>query len=201
MNWLAHLYLSEPNPEFRLGNILADIARNESLVSLPDAFQRGIAQHRRIDAFTDSHPVVRRSIQRFAPPFRRFGSILCDVFYDHFLARDWDTYSSEPLTTFTQSIYASFDTYRSLISPEAYSQLDQMRAGDWLCSYRELVGVSDALKRIGSRLRRPVDFSESVLALERDYDSFHADFRAFFPELSNHVSVITRKGTACSSEP
>src|SRR5690348_4103786 len=102
MNWLAHLYLSEANPEFRLGNLLADIASRESLVSLPEAFQRGIAQHRRIDAFTDSHPVVRRSIQRFNPPLRRFGNILCDVFYDHFLARDWDSYSSEPLSPFAQ---------------------------------------------------------------------------------------------------
>jgi acyl carrier protein phosphodiesterase len=188
MNWLAHLYLSEPNPEFRLGNLLADIAPDESLTSLPAAFQRGITQHRRIDAFTDSHPVVRRNIQRFAPPFRRFGSLLCDVFYDHFLARDWDSYSSEPLSTFTQIVYGSFDVYRALISPEAYSRLEQMRAGDWLCSYRHLAGVSHALERISSRLRRPVDFSQSVLALERDYDSFHSDFKAFFPELSSHVS-------------
>lgn len=34
MNWLAHLYLSEPNPEFRLGNLLADIATDQSLASL-----------------------------------------------------------------------------------------------------------------------------------------------------------------------
>jgi acyl carrier protein phosphodiesterase len=40
---------------------------------------------------------------------------------------------------------------------------------------------------VGSRLRRPVDFSESILALERDYESFHSDFKAFFPELSFHV--------------
>lgn len=188
MNWLAHLYLSEPNPEFRLGNLLADIAAAQSLASLPAAFQRGITQHRRIDSFTDSHPVVRRSTQRFAPPFRRFGSILCDVFYDHFLARDWDSYSSEPLSTFAQSVYRSFDAYRALISPDAYSQLEQMRAGDWLCSYRDLAGVSHALERIGFRLRHPVDFSKSVLALERDYELFHSDFEAFFPELSSHVS-------------
>jgi acyl carrier protein phosphodiesterase len=189
MNWLAHLYLSEPNPEFRLGNLLADIAPNESLASLPDGFQRGIVQHRRIDAFTDSHPVVRRSIQRFAPPLRRFGSILCDVFYDHFLARDWDAYSSEPLSTFSQSVYGSFDAYRPIISPDAYSRLEQMRAGDWLCLYRELAGVAHALERIGSRLRRPVDFSQGVSALQRDYESLHADFRTFFPELSSHVSA------------
>lgn len=196
MNWLAHLYLSEPNPEFRLGNLLADIAPVASLASLPDAFQRGIAQHRRIDAFTDSHPVVRHSIQRLASPFRRFGGILCDVFYDHFLARDWDSYSSQPLSLFAQSVYGSFDAYRSLISPEAYSRLEQMRAGDWLCSYGEPVGVSQALERIGSRLRRPVDLSQSVLVLERDYDSFHSDFKAFFPELSSHINGSSSQLTA-----
>ena len=199
MNWLAHLYLSEPNPEFRLGNLLPDIARGQSLASLPEAFQQGITQHRRIDAFTDSHPLVRRSIQRFTPPFRRFGGILCDVFYDHFLARDWDSYSSEPLSAFAQSVYASFDVYRPLIAPDAYSLLDNMRAGDWLCSYRDLAGISRALERIGSRLRRPVDLSQSVLTLQREYDSFDSDFRTFFPELSSYVSGFACP-TAHSSE-
>jgi len=184
MNWLAHLYLSEPNPEFRIGNLLPDIVSLDELALLPDSFQQGIRQHRRIDAFTDSHPVFRRSIQRFAPPFRRFGGILCDIFYDHFLARGWDFYSSEPLSTFAQKVYGSFDAYRSVLSPEAYVRLDLMRAGDWLCSYRDLAGICDAVERMGSRLRRPINFSPSLLVFEREYDSFHADFKTFFPELS-----------------
>ncbi|WP_395734591.1 hypothetical protein [Prosthecobacter sp.] len=62
MNWLAHLYLSEPEVEFRVGNLLPDWVGPWEMVGLAEGFQRGIARHRRIDAFTDAHPVVRREV-------------------------------------------------------------------------------------------------------------------------------------------
>jgi acyl carrier protein phosphodiesterase len=100
MNWLAHLLLSEPEAAFRIGNILPDILTRAELQKLSPIFQGGAETHRLIDAFTDCHPVVRRSIGRFVPPFRRFGGILVDVFYDHFLAVDWINYSEVPLGNF-----------------------------------------------------------------------------------------------------
>jgi len=189
MNWLAHLYLSEPNPACRLGNILPDFLPPAQLAALPADFQRGIVQHRRIDAFTDSHPVVRQSIRRIDPPFRRFGGILCDMFYDHFLARDWSAHSAEPLPDFIRAVYASFDQFRADMPAEACAPLDRMRADDWLGSYRELSGLSIALGRIGRRFRRPVELARSISILEQHYDLFQADFNAFFPELKHHVTV------------
>src|SRR4051794_25859022 len=56
MNWLAHLFLSEPDTDFRLGNLLADSIARAERPSLPQNFQRGIHQHIKIDAFTDTHP-------------------------------------------------------------------------------------------------------------------------------------------------
>src|SRR3569833_1990969 len=112
MNWLAHLFLSEPNAEFRIGNLLPDLARPSVLAGLSADFVRGIQQHRRIDAFTDSHPIVRRSIARVGPEFRRFGGIFVDIFYDHFLSREWPNFSDMPLTEFTRDIYLGFETHR-----------------------------------------------------------------------------------------
>src|SRR4026208_598678 len=109
MNWLAHLYLSEPTPAFRIGNLLPDLVPASELVDLPGDFRRGVEQHRRIDAFTDSHPIVRRSMNRVSPPFRRFAGVLVDVFYDHILAREWNSFSSGPLSEFAQEVYSSFE--------------------------------------------------------------------------------------------
>src|SRR5688572_16758511 len=169
MNWLAHLYLSEANPAVRIGNLLPDILPASALVSLSPDFQRGITLHRRIDAFTDAHPVVRQSIQRFEPPFRRFGGILTDLFYDHFLARDWSTYSAEPLSRFTQGVYASFDEFRDALPAEACVRLDQMRSADWLNSYGELSGMARTLDRVGSRFQRRVELAASISVLEKNY--------------------------------
>jgi acyl carrier protein phosphodiesterase len=187
MNWLAHLLLSEPTPEFRLGGILPDLVSAPLLAEMPPEFQRGIQRHRQIDAFTDSHAIFRRSVQRLNPPFRRFGGILVDVFYDHFLSRDWQSFSVTPLPEFVSEFYASFDRFRADIPPDAYARLQQMRTGNWLCSYGDVPGVAAALHRISARLRRPIDLGASISVLELDYDAFHADFAGFFPELIAHV--------------
>jgi acyl carrier protein phosphodiesterase len=191
MNWLAHLFLSEPSPAFRIGNLLPDMARPSELSHLPAEFLRGVHQHRRIDAFTDSHPIVRRSIVRVGPEFRRFGGIFVDIFYDHFLSREWATLSNTSLTDFPNEIYASFERHRREIPAEAYVALEKMKSENWLCSYGDFHGVATTLGRIGLRLRRPTPLAEGAAILEADYAGFHSDFREFFPELMSHVRTIT----------
>ena len=187
MNWLAHLLLSEPIPAFRIGNMLPDMLRLSDLNAMPTEFQGGIARHRAIDAYTDSHPVVRRSIERIQPPFRRWGGVVVDVFYDHFLARDWPLYSRVPLNDFAQQIYADFDLCREHLPPELWARLQQMKHDDWLCSYREIDGIETALRRIEFRLRKPFALHQATRELERNYNELADDFREFFPQLAAHA--------------
>jgi acyl carrier protein phosphodiesterase len=187
MNWLAHLYLSEPCPAFRIGNLLPDLAPVSTLKDLPEEYQRGMAHHRRIDAFTDAHPVVHRSIARVPAPFRRFAGILTDVFYDYFLAREWRSFSKTPLPDFAAEVYASFSPRRHELPAEAYIRLEHMRQGDLLCSYRDRDGIAAALGRIGARLRRPVDLAAAVDFLEQYEDAFREDFTEFFWMLRGHL--------------
>jgi acyl carrier protein phosphodiesterase len=188
MNWLAHLYLAEPSSAFRIGSLLPDMAPASALSGLPPEFKRGIQQHRRIDAFTDTHPIVRDSIRRFDPPFRRFGGILLDVFYDHILAREWADFSPTPFSEFTAEIYGSFDRHRDDLPPEVHARLTQMKAADLLSSYRHLSGVSAALDRITSRLSRPVPLAAAVGLLEKHYGAYQSEFKSFLPELRAHVT-------------
>lgn len=193
MNWLAHLYLSEPNPAFRIGNLLPDLAPPSALSGLSPDMLRGVKQHRRIDAFTDTHPVVRRSISRVNPDFRRFGGILVDVFYDHFLARDWQSFSPIPLHAFAAEIYDSFDRHRPEIPSEAMVHLEHMRERDWLYAYREIDGIWAALSRLGLRLRRPTPLGNAISVLRDNYDDLHADFSAFFPEIVSHLQQTVNR--------
>jgi acyl carrier protein phosphodiesterase len=190
MNWLAHLYLSEPTPAFRLGNLLPDLVPANALTGLPPEFQAGIECHRQIDAFTDSHPIFRRSIRRIEPPLLRYGGILIDIFYDHVLAREWDSFAAMPLPDFAAEVYASFDAQWPYIPAEARPRLEAMREVDLLCSYRDIGGIAESLKRIGGRLRRPVDLSASVPILVREYEAFRTDFTEFLPQLVAHVAPV-----------
>jgi acyl carrier protein phosphodiesterase len=187
VNWLAHLLLSEPSSAFRLGNLLPDLLNAAELADMPAAFQRGIECHRRIDAFTDTHAVVRRSVQRVPASHRRFAPVAVDVFYDHFLSTDWEAHSPQPLSDFLGEVQASFAEHHALLPEVIQDCLLRMRTENWLGSYRELPGVWLTLERIGRRFRRPVALGGMLVELERHYRDFAGDFAEFFPQLRAHV--------------
>ena len=192
MNWLAHLYLSEPTPEFQIGNILPDLLRPAELRNLPTTFAPGVACHHAIDAFTDSDLIVNCSIKRLDQSHRRYGRIIMDMFYDHFLAAEWSAYSDVSLESFLRDAYRSFEFHRCDIPPSAFDVLQRMSHEDWLGSYRDLNGVRNALNRIGARLRKPVKLGGSITALESRRSEFHDDFVTFFPRLKAHVAALRR---------
>lgn len=189
MNWLAHLVLSARSATFRIGNLLPDLMTRSELEAIPQVFREGIECHRSIDAFTDAHPVVRRSAQRILPPHRRYAPILVDIFYDHFLSVKWTQHWPQPLDEFLQEIYGSFDEYRNQLPGVTGSVLQRMRAENWLGSYGEIAGVRLTLERVARRLRRPVPLGDAVVELERNYAELESDFAEFFPELRAHVEA------------
>ncbi|MBD6618678.1 DUF479 domain-containing protein [Komarekiella sp. 'clone 1'] len=198
MNWLAHLFLSELNVESRLGNLLADIVKGSSRQELNLNIQRGIACHLVIDKFTDSHIVVKRSKERIDSDYRRFAGVLVDVFYDHFLAKNWSDYANVSLDEFTAEIYKSFQAYQGQLPVVVNEVITRVVNEDWLRAYRNLTGVENTLARISKRLsmrclrratptHRPFILTEAIGELTTHYDEFEHDFREFFPELCSHV--------------
>ncbi|MCB1211553.1 MAG: acyl carrier protein phosphodiesterase, partial [Verrucomicrobiales bacterium] len=150
-------------------------------------FVVGIDLHRKIDAYTDGHPVFRRSVSRIIGPLRRYGGILVDLFYDHFLARDWASHSSLPLAGLVEDFHTSIDTFRSHLPELAYVRLTEIRDRGYLLSYGNTEGVAEELQRISARLRRPVNLAAGMDDLLADYDSFASDFNEFYPQLRKHV--------------
>jgi acyl carrier protein phosphodiesterase len=193
MNWLAHLHLSGSDPATQVGNVLPDMLGLAEVKALPKCFQHGVALHRAIDEFTDGHPVFRRTVSRFASPLRRFGGVLSDVFYDHFLAANWCLYSDQALEPFIARFYGSFDSFTEVLPESAVCRLLAMRDANWLCSYRNLAGIDLTLQRIEMRFSRPIALRNAMLVLESDYDGFARDFREFYPALQTYVREQRRK--------
>ncbi|RUR83093.1 ACP phosphodiesterase [Chlorogloeopsis fritschii PCC 9212] len=191
MNWLAHLFLSECNDEIRLGNLLADLVKGSARQNLNCYLQRGIKCHQAIDVFTDSHVIVHRSKQLISSEYRRFAGILIDIFYDHFLAKNWSVYSNVPLEEFTGHIYESFQAYQGDIPTGVRKLIACMAAEDWLAGYRSLIGVEKTLERISNRLlsrfNKSFDLQYAMKELTTHYNSLQNDFLEFFPELQDYA--------------
>ena len=191
MNWLAHVFLSEPSVEFRLGNLLADLVRGADRAGMPDEFLRGAVRHKAIDAFTDAHPIVRETRARLDPRFRRFSGVLVDIFYDYCLAQRWAMYSDEPLNSFTSRFYVEAKL-RSLPLPDAArATLDRIVRHDLLGQYARIEGVENSLRRVSSYLTqrwgRDFRLQEGAQELLKHEVEVLSDFGRFFPELRAHV--------------
>jgi acyl carrier protein phosphodiesterase len=198
LNWLAHVFLSEPDVEFRLGNLLADIVRGEELRRMSAGFQRGAQKHKQIDAFTDSHPLVKRSRARVSREFRRFSGVLVDVFYDHLLATHWNAYSPIVLDAFTSKFYADIESSSIELPSSARVTLDRIIRHDLLGSYRRTEGVERSLRRISaylsSRWQRQFELERGVADLVAQRAGFDEDFVEFFPQLRAAVSNGSTRG-------
>src|SRR5437773_6935575 len=72
MNYLAHLYLSEPHEEAWLGSLMGDFVKGPLDDRYGSEITRAIALHRKIDVFTDAHPVVLQSKSRMSAERRRY---------------------------------------------------------------------------------------------------------------------------------
>jgi acyl carrier protein phosphodiesterase len=196
MNWLAHIFLSEPTVENRLGNLLGDLVKGKDLDELDLQVRRGVDRHYAIDKFTDRHPIVKISKQRIDREYSRFAGILIDVFYDHLLAKNWDVYADRKLADFIREIYTAFQAYPGHIPQSAKAIIDRMTDGDWLTSYRHLAGVEQTLIRIDDRIRARMGNCIQLVAampiLERGYSDLDRDFKLFFPQLQHHVGDLNQ---------
>jgi acyl carrier protein phosphodiesterase len=112
MNFLAHLYLSGNNDKIMVGNFMGDFVKGRSaLEQFEPEIIRGIELHRAIDEFTDSHAVVSASKDRLRPKYRHYSGVIVDVFYDHFLARNWSDYHDELLPDFADRAYGVIQSF------------------------------------------------------------------------------------------
>jgi acyl carrier protein phosphodiesterase len=190
VNYLAHLYLAEDTPESLLGNLMGDFVRGTDLHSYSHAVRGGIQLHRKIDVFTDAHPVVLQSKQRLSPGYRRYAGIAVDIFYDHFLARDWAAYSPVPLPEFASRVYEVLQEHEAMLPERLRRTASFMTAENWLVSYGRVEGVSAALRRASRRLKGRVHLEAMADELVACDAGLETDFRRFFPELRAYVLSV-----------
>ena len=188
MNFLAHIYLSGDNQLIQIGNFMADGIRGKDYESYPIDIQKGIILHRAIDTFTDAHPIFRQSTKKLHERYHHYSGVIVDIFYDHFLAKNWHQYSNIPLEKYTASFYKALqDNYNSL-SDKAKRILPLMMREDWLTIYATIEGISHILKQMDRRSGNKSEMQYSVAELMEFYEAFEAEFKQFFEEMREHAS-------------
>ena len=191
MNYLAHAYLAGDADSDRLGGLMGDFVKGPLPCGLPPDLAAGVALHRRIDSYADTHPAFQRSRARVSAARRRYAGVMVDMFYDHLLASHWEAYSAQALTQYSRGVYDLLDAHASLL-PERLGQVRiWMRKDDWLGGYRTLEGTGNALDRIAlHRLSRPGTLPGAIEELASDYAGFKADFLQFMSDAIAMTALV-----------
>jgi len=193
MNFLAHIYLSGDNDLLKIGNFMADSIRGHSYDDYTPEIRKGILLHRAIDSFTDMHPVYRQSKHRLHEKYGHYSGVIMDIFYDHFLAKNWSNYSDVKLEDYAQTFYKLLQDHYDLLTEKAQGMLPYMLGRNWLVSYASIAGLEMIMFQMDHRTKNRVAMHESIVELQHYYTEFESEFTIFFEELQQHCAEKMRE--------
>jgi len=186
MNFLAHIYLSGDNDLIKIGNFMADSIRGNTYENYPTEIRKGILLHRAIDSFTDMHPVYRQSKHRLHDKYGHYSGVIMDILYDHFLAKNWATYSEVKLEDYAENFYKLLTENLDALTDKAKGMLPYMIGRNWLVSYATIEGLEMIMFQMDHRTKNRVAMHESIVELQQYYTEFENEFTLFFEELQKH---------------
>jgi acyl carrier protein phosphodiesterase len=191
MNYLAHIYLSDNSEENMLGNFLGDFVNKSLENNFEYSIRNGIFMHKKLDTFTDSHPDFLKSRNKISIPNRRLAGVLIDIFYDHFLAKNWSDYSSISLEDYADNFYNILKKFSNCLPDKLVKRMPIMINENWLVSSRDISGIERSLERISRRfsntkhpLVNPID------DLINNYEEFERDFKSFYIDAIEYAQKL-----------
>ncbi len=183
MNFLAHIHLSGDNEFIKIGNFMADGVRGKQYENFPIEIQKGILLHRAIDTFTDAHPVFRQSTKKLHSRYHHYAGVIVDMYYDHFLAKNWSNYHPENLIYYTNTFYQSLLENHSHLTTKTQKIVPYMMEYNWLVSYQTIPGMENIFTQMDYRTKNQSLMRFATEELLAHYDEFETEFSLFYNEV------------------
>ncbi|GJM61462.1 ACP phosphodiesterase [Persicobacter diffluens] len=184
MNYLAHLQLSHHQPALLTGNFMGDFVKGKNYMLYPEEIKNGVLLHRFIDHFTDTHPLVLEAKQLIRHRHGHWSGVVMDMFFDHFLAANFEQWEGESLESYTQKAYAYIADHEEHLPERASHIYYYMSRDNWLLTYATEVGIAQALAGISSRVRHENQMNRAYEDLKAHGEQLHGLFNEFYQELT-----------------
>ena len=185
MNYLAHAYLSFGHEEILTGNLISDFVKGKKKFDYPTGIQHGIALHRAIDNFTDTHPASKEAKEVFRPNYRLYAAAFTDVVYDHFLAIDEKEFTDDSLFTFSQWTYSTLEKQNRWLPERFAITFPYMKTQNWLYGYRTRKGIEYSFNGLVRRARYLDESQIAFRLFEQHYQLLQECYRHFWAEVKS----------------
>ena len=190
MNYLVHLYLSDPDPDCLLGNLMGDFVKGPLAGQFTPGILRGLVQHRAVDSFAQGDAAFRRSKRRLDERFGHCKGVMIDVFYDHLLASNWEHFADGSLEAFAAHVYRLLEANGDRLPEGLRRVAPRLIAGNWLVSYREPEIIATVLARLAGRLSRPTPLGEGAGELAAHLAGLTVDCERFLSAARAHLDAL-----------
>lgn len=193
MNTLCHLALGGADIDHVMGQFLGDFVKGPvEAAPFPPGVRRGIRAHRRVDAAGDVHPFTRAAKSLLPPRDRRYGGIVLDLLCDGLLHRNWSLVMPYEKSILLEEYNVLLRNPPVAFPPEAQRYARLVVEHDLLRAYADPGGIREALRRIGQRLKRPVDLSALLDPLLTREAWLHEAFPGYFEDMRRESGAIQR---------
>ena len=187
MNYLAHLYLAQPNADSYYGNLLGDFGGKKLEKLLPLPIKLALDNHYLVDKYTDSHNEIKHAKLLFSNKKKRFSGIALDVLFDHFLIKNWSQFNNQDFNYFKHNCYNMLEKILSIMPSNMQHVISRITQDDWFKSYETPEGIGIALDNIAKRIRFKNEFSGCIDDINKHYNALNQVFLSFLPQLIDHV--------------
>lgn len=167
---------------------MGDFIKGNKFLLFPEKIKQGILLHRKIDSFTDSHPLIYEAISFFKPSFRLSGGVFVDILFDHFLANDHRYFNESQLQTFTSAVYLNLKNNEIHFNEQMQQLFSHMATYNWLFNYRNEEGLHRSITGICKRHPVLGDSQQALHLITQNYPFLQKLYLDFFPELEKYVS-------------
>lgn len=189
MNFLLSAFLSEGSGEKQTGSFIATYVREKNIHLYPESVQQGIQMNKAFNQFKKLHPAFISSKNMLNPRFIKYGDDIVDVFYDHLLAVEWNSYSGESFKSFVNALYQHLIEFHSILPYKANKLIPVMIRENLLGKIDSLEGLHSYMQVLTRKDNFQSSFEATLLDLMGNYTLFREDFRQCLPDLIEFVRV------------
>ena len=188
MNYLAHVYLSGNNKDIAIGNFIADSVKGNNYKKFNIKWQKGIILHRFIDSYTDSHKVFKEHSKLFFNSHRHYSRVLIDIFYDHFLAKNWKKYSLTSLVSFELNFYKTLKENLNKMPRDISNKINFFINQNLFTKYSSIDGLIYILEKMDGKTVYESNLVTSIDKFISFSPKMELQFFIFFEEMINAVN-------------
>ncbi|GAB1416023.1 ACP phosphodiesterase [Paludibacter sp.] len=183
MNFLAHIYLSGDDRKLQVGNFIGDFVKGNKYLDYPQRIRDGILFHREIDNFTDTHPIFIETVLLLRPTFKRYSGIIADMYFDYFLASEFDMFSrNKSLNRFSYEFYINVLWHYKWLPDRLKRFIFHFISSNRLKKYADYDGLHSSLSIMNSRKSQAINPNLSISFLKENEDNLKSLFMEFFSE-------------------